>query len=199
MPTALDPRWVAQFHDTLSSFADIPEAEWTKAIAKFRHLAIPKEGYFIRPGEKPDKLAFIVKGLFRVCFTTEEAEERILVFREEGRLLSGFSSILSSGTSWFGIQALEDSDLLCMDIEGSDLTDRTECWQQVYARYVEMLFVEKEGREREFLSDSAEKRYRAFRERFPDIERRVAQYHIASYLGITPVALSRIRKKMREV
>ena len=53
----------------------------------------------------------------------------------------------------------------------------------------------KEQREAEFLLGDALTRYRNFRRRYPGLEARLAQYHVASYLGITPVALSRIRKK----
>lgn len=198
MTDVLDPRWVATFHDTLSSFADIPDSEWEASIRRFRQISIPKDGFFYRPGEKADRLGFVASGLFRVYFTTESGEERILVFREEGRLLSGFTAALSGGESWYGIQALEDSELLCVDVGVADLAGAAECWRSVYARYMEMLFDEKGRREREFLSEDAETRYRNFLARYPGLAGRVAQYHVASYLGITPVALSRIRKKMRE-
>jgi len=77
--------------------------------------------------------------------------------------------------------------------ESLALRDRYLCWQEVAARYAEMLFAEKERREREFLSDDAATRYRTFLADSPDLESRLPQYFIASYLGITPVALSRIR------
>ena len=197
MSSAINPQWVSMFHDTLSALADIPEREWSAAIARFRQVRIPKDGYFVRPGDKPDKLAFIASGVFRVFFPTEDGDERVMAFREEGRLLSGFSSFLSNRESWFGIQALVDSDILCMDIDQAALSDWTDCWRNVYAKYMEMLFIEKEQREREFLSENAERRYRSFLEKYPALEGRIAQYHIAAYLGITPVALSRIRKTMK--
>jgi CRP-like cAMP-binding protein len=196
-PDIIDPRWTALLRRTLSALADVPDAEWESALARFRQVRVPEGGFFYRPGERPDRLGFVASGLFRVFFTTESGEERILVFREEGRLLSGFTASLSSGESWYGIQALEDSVLLCVDVEAPSLMGSAECWRGVYSRYMEMLFEEKGRREREFLSDDAGTRYRNFLERYPGLEGRVAQYHIASYLGITPVALSRIRKSMK--
>jgi CRP-like cAMP-binding protein len=195
---SIDPRWASSFRRTLSSLADIPEEEWSAALSRFRQVRVPRDGFFYRPGDRPDRLGFVASGLFRVFFSTESGDERILVFRGEGRLLSGFTASFSGGESWYGIQALEDSVLLCADADASDIRGLAECWRRVYSRYMELLFEEKGRREREFLSDDAETRYRNFLERYPGLEGRLAQYHVASYLGITPVALSRIRKRMRQ-
>lgn len=184
---------------TLGSFAEIPDEEWAKAVLTLRHIHLKKNEYFIRAGATPDKMACIVSGIFRVFYVTESGEERILAIRDEGRMLSAFSAILENTVSWYDIQALEDSDLLYINLnQYLDEIPWHPCWQTIYAKYVQMLFVEKERRESEFLSDDAETRYRKFRERFPGVEDRIRQYHVASYLGITPVALSRIRKRLRE-
>ncbi|MNG38637.1 hypothetical protein D3C84_1264130 [compost metagenome] len=61
----------------------------------------------------------------------------------------------------------------------------------------ESLYVKKERREMQLLTLSAEDRYRSFLEEFGALEKKIPQYYIASYLGITPVALSRIRAKWR--
>jgi CRP-like cAMP-binding protein len=195
----IKPEWLAGMRAALSSFAEIPDEEWRKAVLSLSHLHLKKNEYFIRVGAVPDKMACIVSGIFRVFYTTEAGEEKILAIRDEGRMLSAFSAILEHTPSWYDIQALEDSDLLYVSldqyIEG---LQGHACWQVINAKYAQMLFVEKERRESEFLSDNAETRYKKFRERFPGVEDRIRQYHVASYLGITPVALSRIRKKLRE-
>ena len=61
-----------------------------------------------------------------------------------------------------------------------------------------MLFVLKEKREAELLLDNAQERYQQFLEDYPDLEGRIAQYHIASYLGVTPESLSRIRAGLKD-
>jgi CRP-like cAMP-binding protein len=197
MRKGIAPEWVARFRSTMREFAEFADEEWEKAIAQFVHVRIPKDGYFLRAGDVPDKLAFIASGVFRVFFVTEGGDERIHAFRDEGRLISAFSPFLTEKKSWYSIQALEDSDLLCTRIDVGTWTSQAECWRTLYAKYMEKLFVEKENREREFLSDDAETRYRNFRDTYPGLENRIAQYHVASYLGITPVALSRIRKGMQ--
>jgi CRP-like cAMP-binding protein len=195
----IKPEWLAIMRAELSSFAEIPDAEWGKAVLNLRHLHLRRNDYFIQAGSIPDKMACIVSGIFRVFYITQSGEEKTLAIRAEGRMLSAFSAILENTPSWYDIQALEDADLLYISLEEylAGLQGHP-CWQVINTKYAQMLFMEKERRESEFLSDDAETRYRKFRERFPDVEDRIRQYHIASYLGITPVALSRIRKKLRE-
>jgi len=197
MNDELKSEWIEKLHATLYSFAPIPAQEWKRALSSFAYARIPKDGYFVRAGDIPERLAYIARGLFRVVFVSERGDEKTLVFREEGRLISAFSPFLAGKPSWFSIQALEDSDLVLIGIDNTDWTREADCWKTIYAKYMEMLFVEKEEREREFLSENAETRYRNFKKRYPLFEERIPQYCIASYLGITPVALSRIRSSMK--
>ncbi len=191
--------WLTFFQNTLRSFAEIPADELERGRKRLKHLHVRKNEYFIRTGSVPDKMAFIVNGIFRVFYLTEQGDEKILVFREEGRMLSAYSAFLENKESWFDIQALEDSDLLYITFfDYKKVLHEHQCWQILNKKYVEMLFVEKEKREREFLSDNAETRYQKFLLTYPaGIEQRIKQYHIASYLGITPVALSRIKKHLK--
>jgi CRP-like cAMP-binding protein len=189
--------WLSFYFNTLSCFGEIPESESKKGLAYLKHLHLHKNEYFIRTGDIPDKMAFIAKGIFRVFHTTENGDEKILVFREEGWMLSAYSSFLENKPSWFTIQALEESDLIYISFDDySKIMNGHQCWRQINAKYTEMLFVEKEKRESEFLSDNALTRYEKFKLKYPGIENRINQYHVASYLGITPVALSRIRAKI---
>jgi CRP-like cAMP-binding protein len=97
------------------------------------------------------------------------------------------------------MQALEPSFLICMLLkEYKRLLTESNCWSNVSRQYIEDLFIEKEQREKELFALDATSRYLSFRKRYPDVERRVSQYHVASYLGITPQALSRIRKRLCE-
>ncbi|QTH42550.1 Crp/Fnr family transcriptional regulator [Cohnella sp. LGH] len=111
--------------------------------------------------------------------------------------IASYGSLLAGVPSRISIQALADS--LLLTIRYSDfrsLYDRQLCWERLGRLLIERLYVKKELREREFLALSAEARYLKFLERYGHLETAIPQYHIASYLGITPVALSRIRKKL---
>lgn len=179
---------------TLNGLTTMPTFEWGYLASILRPLRIEKNGYLLRQGEFPSTLGYIEHGLFRVFFITESGDEKTHTFREEGRFLSGLSPFLERRRSPYFIQAIEDSELACIDLGSIDeLRGRHPCWEAAYARYAEKLFLEKERREREFLSESATTRYRTFVSDNPMFEARIPQYLIASYLGITPVALSRIR------
>ncbi len=91
------------------------------------------------------------------------------------------------------LQALEDTTLLVIDhATYTELLARHVGWQVTARKLAELLFIIKEKREAELLLLSAPERYARFRRDFPGLEQRVNQYHIASYLGITPESLSRI-------
>jgi CRP-like cAMP-binding protein len=195
-----EPRASERARSLLGLFAPIGDEEWRTLAGMSRILRIGKDGYFLRIGDVPDKVAFVVSGLFRVFFVTKEGEDRTLAFREEGRLLSAFDSSREGGRSWLGIQALEDSVLSYIALgDYRRLLGGDPCWLELSSKYMELLFREKQERERELLSDDARTRYLKLLERHPGIEGRVLQYHIASYVGITPVALSRIRRRLRIV
>ena len=105
----------------------------------------------MRIGDVTGELGYISSGVFRVFYITEEGEERILVFRDENRFLSAFTPFLERQPSWYGIQALERSLLLCVGLrELKQLTVEHPCWSHLYSKYLEMLFIEKEKRERDF-------------------------------------------------
>jgi CRP-like cAMP-binding protein len=196
MNIPIEKLWETNFYNALNEYAEIPESEWNKLLVKLSCLKLKKSECFINSGDKPDKLAFIVQGIFRVFQTTESGDEKTLVFRAENKFLSAYSSFLENTQSRYSIQALEDSCLLYITLEDySALLLEHPCWQTLSAKYAQLLFIEKEKRESEFLSDDSETRYKSFISKYPTFEKRINQYHIASYLGISPVALSRIRNK----
>ena len=144
----------------------------------------------------PSDLSYIISGLFRVYYLADSLGERVMVFRAEGELLAAYSAFLENTRSRYSIQALEDSRLLCISFKDvAALVSRHPCLRAFEAEYVRMLYLEKEKREIELLSKDATDRYELFLQSYPRLANRLHQYHIAAYLGITSVALSRIRNK----
>jgi len=196
----VEEKWIKQGFVALHDFSPVPvpENEWNKLIKNLQALHVGKNEYFIKTGDVPDKMAFIYRGIFRVFYLSESGNENTLVFRDEGRPLSAYSSFLENTGSRHCFQALEDSILLYISFNNwIELLSGHPCWQAIYAKYLQILFIEKENRETEFLSNDAETRYITFVNKYPQIAERVPYYHIASYLGITPEALSRVRKKLK--
>ncbi|WKY45390.1 Crp/Fnr family transcriptional regulator [Eubacteriaceae bacterium ES2] len=192
--------WLIKLLTCLSDLAEIPEKEKNSLIKLLQVTTIRKNEHFIAVGESPDKVAFIVEGLFRIYYLSESGKENCLVFRDSGKFLSAYNYLLDNSTSKYTFQALEESVLLYVSLDDyAKLMKSDECWQQVLSKYYQLLFIEKEEREVQFLSADAKERYRCFITKYPELSNRISQYHIASYLGITPEALSRIRKQLIDV
>jgi CRP-like cAMP-binding protein len=153
--------------------------------------------YFIREGETPFKIAYVTKGLFRYVYTNGKGEEFTKGIIGENSFLSSYSAMILCKPSYFSIEALEDSQVL--EIIWNDfkhLLDNDIFWVKFLLKLVEKGFMIKEKRERDLLLLDAETRYKNFLEEFPGMDQRIRQGIIASYLGIQPETLSRIRKKI---
>jgi CRP-like cAMP-binding protein len=116
----------------------------------------------------------------------------------ENGYAGSFQSLVLGEPCGFFIQALERTETIVLPNRVlNEFYDRHPCWERIGRRNAENLALFKEMREKEFLLDSLETRYRRFLKDYPSLTDRIPQYHIASYLGVTDVALSRIRKKIK--
>lgn len=192
----IDPYLLDKVYKSFNNLASISQEAWNDLVQNVREKHIRKKDHFIQAGEWPAEIAYIVSGLFRVYYLSNASDERIMVFRAEGDLLAAYSSFIQHTQSRYSIQALEDSRLLCLPLgEYIRLMSRHPSLEAVEAKYVRRLYLEKEKREIELLSKDAADQYETFLQKYPKLSNRLHQYHIAAYLGITPVALSRIRNR----
>ena len=179
-------------------YSEIPPKEFEKLVKISRICHLKKGGYFQQTGERPDKFGFVIYGILRLYYTNDSGDEFNKSFCIENDFVASYSALLQNYASRLSIQALEKTTLLVIGYKDYlKLLNQHMCWQILSKRIAEDLFIKKEEKESQFLLDSAETRYLKFLKEYPDLEVRIKQYHIASYLGITPVALSRIRTKLR--
>ncbi|HBH22930.1 MAG TPA: Crp/Fnr family transcriptional regulator [Cytophagales bacterium] len=164
-------------------------------ISKSRKLL--RNEMFISAGCIPKKFGFLIKGLFRYVYTNENGVEFTKGLITEYWFISSYSAMIAQTPSYFSVEALEDATLLEINYsKWLDLRESDPFWYKFLLRFVEQGFIIKEKRERELLLLDAETRYRNFLKDYPGMERRVKQHIIASFLGIKPESLSRIRKKV---
>lgn len=189
--------YIDRLREEFRKYADIPEEQLRIYISVSKLLKVNKGEYFVKTDEKQDKMAFILSGIFRVFCITVSGREKTLVFRDENHFLSGYSPYLTNEKSWYAIQAIEDSLLIYNTFDNYDKYLGHPCWNDLTLKYIQKLFMEKEQREREFLTEDATERYIKLTQQEPKFESRIPQYYIASYLGISPVSLSRIRKQLK--
>lgn len=187
---------IESFKKTIKMFSNVTDSQIEEfyKITKLKDFAIGES--FVKEHEAPSKLAFNVKGLFRYYYIDNDCNEFTKGFFPENTFISSYSAMIQNRTSFFTIEALEDSSLLVFNYSDfMQLVNKHDSLKLFLIKMLEMGYCHKEAREREFLLFDAKTRYKLFLKNFPGLEKRIKQHLIASYLGITPVALSRIRKK----
>lgn len=175
----------------------LPDKRIDELLSIGKEKSIVSSDYFIRAGETPIKIAYVFKGLFRYVYINDNGDEFTKAILSENNFISSYSAMVLSKPSYFSIEALENSQLL--EITWSDFNQLKEndiFWVKFLMKFLEKGYFTKEKRERDLLLLDAETRYKNFLTEFPGMEQRVKQGIIASYLGIQPETLSRIRRKI---
>lgn len=179
----------------IKELANIPDEMIEKLYAICNEQVIKKGEFFIRAGSVPEHMGFNLEGLFRLYYLDEDGNDFTKAFSEPGRFLISYSAIVQKRQSYFSIEALQDSKILKFNYEAFDQMIQSDTrWYPFTYKLLETVYIMKELREKSFLLDDAAKRYQEFKERYADVEDQIKLYHVASFLGITPEALSRIRK-----
>lgn len=187
-----------QLSNVVQSLVKIPTDELAKLTQVFQPLTLNPGDFLIRAGEIPSQIGFVVSGILRLYYVNSAGIEFTKSFCIENQFVTAYSALLLKQPAQFFIQSLADSLLLVVDYSHyAQLCAENSCWEAVNHKLVEALFIKKEKREAELLLDDATTRYQKFLTEYPDLEPIVKQYHIASYLGISPVSLSRIRKNLQ--
>lgn len=173
------------------------EADLEALSHELSRRAVPRHGVLSRQGDICRNLYFVERGCLRCHATDDRGGDHLIRFAVEGWWLSDFHSYFQGEPSSFGVDALEESEVLVLG------RDREQCLcmeHPVLARYflrlLEGLAVATHRRLLSMLSGTMEERYEEFMRAYGPIARRLPQHQIASYLGVTPEALSRIRARM---
>ena len=149
-------------------------------------------------GEDNDSLYYIQAGLLKAYYVTADGKEYVKSFLKEADIIGNLTALMSELGCSFTLICLEPSSLIRVPF--SELLTQAENNLETANQLIWLLVnlaIKKERREYEFLCLSAEERYRILKETTPELLTRVTQNDVARYLGITPVALSRIRSRMQ--
>ncbi|KRF05485.1 hypothetical protein ASG89_20365 [Paenibacillus sp. Soil766] len=185
-------------HTFLDRLLPLTEDQKERFTSLFTVTTLAKGEHLLRTGDHLSHLYFNLSGCFRLYYSTYDGKERIKSFCAANDFITSYSALLTDSPSPFSIQALEPAKLLRIFYpDFLTLIAEDPIWERLARKMAESLYVKKERREMQLLTLSAEDRYRSFLEEFGVLAKKIPQYYIASYLGITPVALSRIRAKWR--
>jgi|JI8StandDraft_1071087.scaffolds.fasta_scaffold52458_2 CRP-like cAMP-binding protein len=175
----------------------LSEAEQKLVKTFFSPKKIRKKQYLLQEGNICRHLAFVEKGLLRSYSVDEKGIEHMIHFAWEGWWMADMLSFLSNEPSTYHIDAIEDAELLLISQQ-----DFEEMFLKVpvMERYFRILFqnniISKERRLISSITNSAEEKYIHLTATNPELIKRIPQQLVASYLGITPETLSRIKNKL---
>lgn len=162
----------------------------------FKPFSLKKNEYFLQSTEVNTKLGFLSKGLVRY-FVFKNEEEATLEFTKEGEFVADYGSFITKQPSIQNIQALEDCEFLVIDYDELQKLYKVSKNANLLGRIIiEHRFIIMVNQLLTVHQYTPEDRYRYFLKHYKDLAQRIPQYLIASYVGVKPQSLSRIRKRI---
>ncbi|RPE08188.1 Crp/Fnr family transcriptional regulator [Chitinophaga lutea] len=179
-----------------NNYTDFSEQDWLIISSKFIRQEFPKKKLILKKGEVENYVSFIEEGIVRYYIPKENKEVTFeLTFSND--FIGAYDSFITRLPSVYHIETItqvtlwrvsyHDVQMLFQDTERGNLIGRLAS---------EKLFLEKARREISLLNDTAEQRYLNLFTEQPDLIKKIPLQYIASYIGITPQALSRIRRRI---
>jgi CRP-like cAMP-binding protein len=182
----------------LETAADQALPDWDLLAPTYQLGQFAKGSDIFAPGEWQPFVYVLRQGLVKLSYTNEQGEEWIKSFIGEGDFFACPNVLIAGLKTDYGAVALEDCLVEQVDYAAmSQLMALHPAWQRAIRQLLEIHIVRKEQRERELLTMRPEERYQSFLQTYPALARRIQVRDIAHYLGVTPEALSRIRKRLR--
>jgi CRP-like cAMP-binding protein len=188
-----------KIYENIHKRIQLTDAEFNHFKTFLQLKSYKKKEFLLKSGEISKQFAYVLKGGFRTYSIDKTGEEHILQFSLEDWWVNDAYSALTQKPSTLFIEALEDTDIYSID---NQELERLYAEIPKFERYFRILaqnrFIALQERINGELSASAEERYLDLLNRYPTLPQRVPQQYIASFLGIQPPSLSRIRKQLSE-
>lgn len=155
--------------------------------------------FLFHQAEYEPNLFWIRKGLVKMAFFQSDGKEFVKSFLVENELAGSLLSVVFEKPSPYACICLESSLITKIPYAMiRELTNQSLAMKEIELSFIQQLTARKEDREYQFLCLTPEQRYLTFIEQYPSVYRRISQIELARFLGITPVALSRIKKRCRQ-
>ena len=182
----------------LDKITSISNSDWNFFISKLQRRIITKKSVFIKVNQIENHISFIESGIVRLFIPKDNPEKEITFgFSFKNQFVSAYDSFLTQSPSNYQLQALTDTTVLSISYKDlQSVYKSTQIGNLIGRLTAEDLFLIKSKREQNLLNLNAEQRYlKLFKER-PELLKFVPLKYISSYVGVTPQALSRIRKRL---
>lgn len=173
----------------------ISHADWDALEERLTVQHLKKGQFLVRSGEVCGQVSFVNKGLLRMFYLVE-GKEICTAFVAENNFISEYASFLTHTPSAQNIDALEDSQLINLSFDNMQELYQSHPVFEIFGRKIaERLYLLLSKHKTGLLAHTPEQRYQFIIEEQPHLIQRVPQYMIASFIGITPEHLSRLRNK----
>ena len=181
---------------SIQNLITLSQTERDLVISLFKKKTYKKGDFFLAEGQICKKVGFVAKGLMRY-YINHDGEEKTYAFSQENNFVCNYESFLPQNPSAKIIQALEDCDVLVISHQDLQMFYTNIREGERFGRIViEAVFLQLLQDISSFYIESPVRRYERFIKNHADLQQRISQYHIASYVGVKPQSLSRIRKRI---
>ncbi|CAN5133005.1 hypothetical protein BH11PSE11_BH11PSE11_34420 [soil metagenome] len=178
---------------SLDQINPLTDEAWAAIAALVAIRPVAPGEHLLRAGEVASKVLYVRRGLLREYYLDSAGRESTRSFCVEGGYSGSLADLLDSGAAVVSIESLHAGEVWEMDWARLDaLAERHFSLMKLMRRFAERLYVRKMTREFEMLTLPAAERYQRFASAFPALDASLPRHMVASYLGITPVHLSRI-------
>lgn len=175
----------------------LTEAEQERIKTYLTYKKLRRKQYLLQEGDVCKFIAFVEKGALRAYSVDDTSAEHIIQFGLEGWTISDLYSFLTGEPATYNIDAIEDSELVLISKSAHEELLQTMPKYETFTRLnITGAYLAMQRRLTSIIGSSVEERYQDFIALYPHIAQRVPQHMIASYMGLTPETLSRIRKRI---
>lgn len=191
-----DPTSLSKIEAFIRLFIKPNEEEWNAFASILQEKKLKKKALLLEGGQVCNFIGFVNSGVIRE-YSFENGKESTVDFVSEKQFVVDFQSFLLGKPSRQYLEALTDVDLFIFKKDAINaLYDKYKIWERFGRLIIEHVFCNMEEKRKKIIATTHEEQYRNFVFIYPDVVQQVPQYYIASYLGLTPEHLSRIRKKV---
>ena len=184
-----------QIRQVMKQMINVSEDELNDFLSQVITKTFKRQETVSRPNAIPSEIFFINKGLIRVLITDNEGTEHTTYFAAENQFIADYSNFLRKQASFYTLQALEETQVVVLPRSAIEWGYKNLIEGQKLGRLIaEFYFIFQDERTKNIYVRTPKQRYDSITEVFPNIHNRVPQHMIASYLGITSVHLSRLKK-----
>lgn len=188
-----------QLKKVMQQMINVSDAEFQHFTSSCHAAFFKKQTVLNRVGHIPNEIFFIEKGLIRVSITDQAGTEHTIHFALENQFIADYSCFIQKIPSFYTLSTLEDTEAVVLPRSAIEWGyEHLEEGQKMGRLVAEFYFIYQDNRIKNTYIYSPKERYDHLTEIFPNIHNRVPQHLIASYLGITSVHLSRLKKNSRK-